>query len=44
MIVFFEMVGMIIYVYNGKEFVFVEIKEEMIGYYFGEFVMMRKVV
>ncbi len=28
-----EMVGMTIHVYNGKEFVPVEIKEEMIGHY-----------
>lgn len=32
-----EMVGLTIHVYNGKEFVPVEIKPEMIGHYLGEF-------
>ena len=31
------MVGMTIHVYNGKEFVPVEIKPEMIGHYLGEY-------
>ncbi|MBM1154333.1 30S ribosomal protein S19 [archaeon] len=37
MIILPEMVGRTIYVYNGKEFVKVEIKPEMIGHYLGEF-------
>ncbi|RLF88358.1 30S ribosomal protein S19, partial [Thermococci archaeon] len=37
-----EMVGMTIYVHNGKEFVPVEIKPEMIGHYLGEFAPTRK--
>ncbi|RLE52518.1 MAG: 30S ribosomal protein S19 [Candidatus Methanomethylicota archaeon] len=32
-----DMVGLTVYVYNGKEFVPVEIKPEMIGHYLGEF-------
>jgi small subunit ribosomal protein S19 len=31
------MVGMTIHVYNGKEYVPVEIRPEMIGHYLGEF-------
>ena len=38
MIVLPEMVGLTIYVHNGKEFVPVEIKPEMIGRRLGEFV------
>ncbi len=37
-----EMVGKTVYVHNGKEFVPVEITEEMIGHYLGEFVFTRK--
>jgi len=37
MIVLPEMVGLTIHVYNGKEFVPVEIRPEMIGHYLGEF-------
>ncbi len=37
MIILPFMVGMTIHVYNGKEFVPVEIKPEMIGRYLGEF-------
>ncbi len=32
-----EMVGITIHVYNGKAFIPVEIKEDMIGHYLGEF-------
>ncbi len=39
-----EMVGLTISVYNGKEFVNVEIQPEMIGQYLGEFVLTRKQV
>lgn len=42
MIILPEMVGMTIYVHNGKEFVPVNIKPEMIGHYLGEFALSRK--
>jgi small subunit ribosomal protein S19 len=44
MIVLPIMVGLTIYVHNGKEFVPVEIKPEMIGRYLGEFVITNKKV
>ncbi|NPA47618.1 MAG: 30S ribosomal protein S19 [Thermococci archaeon] len=44
MVVLPEMVGMTIYVHNGKEFVPVQIKPEMIGHYLGEFALTRKIV
>lgn len=44
MIVLPEMVGMVIRIHNGKEFVAVTIQEEMIGHYLGEFVITRKKV
>lgn len=44
MIVLPEMVGMVIKIHNGKEFVPVSIQEEMIGHYLGEFIMTRKKV
>ncbi len=44
MIILPEMVGLIIAVYNGKEFVNVNIIQEMIGGYLGEYVMTRKKV
>ncbi len=37
-----EMVGLTIEVHNGKEFQRVEIKEEMVGHYLGEFALTRK--
>jgi len=37
MIILPEMVGVTVYVYNGREFMPVEIKPEMIGHYLGEF-------
>jgi len=37
MIILPEMVGLTVHVHNGKEFVPVEIKPEMIGHYLGEF-------
>ncbi|MHA1627849.1 MAG: 30S ribosomal protein S19, partial [Candidatus Baldrarchaeia archaeon] len=37
MIILPEMVGLTIAVYNGKEFIPVEIKPEMIGHFLGEF-------
>jgi len=39
-----EMVGIKIQVHNGKEFVGVEIKPEMIGHYLGEFAITNKPV
>ncbi|MFH1836008.1 MAG: 30S ribosomal protein S19 [Methanobacteriota archaeon] len=39
-----DMVGLNIMVYNGKEFIFVEVKPEMIGQYLGEFAPSRKIV
>jgi small subunit ribosomal protein S19 len=44
MIVLPEMVGITIHVHNGKEFVPVEIKPEMIGHYLGEFAITNKPV
>lgn len=39
-----EMVGVKIQIHNGKEFVAVEIKPEMIGHYLGEFAVTNKPV
>ncbi|MEM3665965.1 MAG: 30S ribosomal protein S19 [Candidatus Bathyarchaeia archaeon] len=44
MIILPEMVGITIHVHNGKEFVPVEIKPEMIGHYLGEFAVTNKPV
>jgi len=44
MIILPEMVGLVISVHNGKEFVQVEIKPEMIGHYLGEFAITNKPV
>lgn len=44
MIVLPEMVGMKISIHSGKEFTPVEISPEMMGHYFGEFVLTRKKV
>jgi small subunit ribosomal protein S19 len=44
MIILPEMVGMKIMVHNGKEFLPVEIKPEMIGHYLGEFAITNKPV
>jgi small subunit ribosomal protein S19 len=45
MIILPFMVGITISVYNGKEFMAVEIKPEMIGHYLGEYAMpIKKVV
>ncbi len=41
MIVLPEMVGKVIYVHNGREFVRVDIKPEMIGHRLGEFAQTR---
>lgn len=37
-----EMVGMKFGVHNGKEFVTLDIEPEMLGHYFGEYVLTRK--
>ena len=42
MVVLPEMVGKVVYVHNGKEFVRVEIKPEMIGHRLGEFAQTRR--
>lgn len=44
MIVLPEMVGSTVEIYNGQGFTPVEIAEEMIGHYFGEFAKTRKKV
>jgi len=44
MIILPEMVGFTILVHNGKDFVSVEIKPEMIGHYLGEFATTNKPV
>lgn len=44
MIILPEMVGLTLLVHNGKEFVSVEIKPEMIGHYLGEFAITNKPV
>jgi len=44
LIVLPEMVGVKIHIHNGKEFVAVEIKPEMIGHYLGEFAITNKPV
>lgn len=42
MIVLPEMLGMKIAIHSGKEFTPIEMIPEMLGHYFGEFVMTRK--
>lgn len=37
-----KMVGLKLGVYNGKEFVIVQVAEKMLGHYLGEFVLTRK--
>lgn len=44
MVILPEMVGLKILVHNGKEFVPVEVKPEMIGHYLGEFAVTNKPV
>jgi small subunit ribosomal protein S19 len=44
MIILPEMVGLTIQVHNGRDFVQVEIKPEMIGHYLGEFAVTNKPV
>jgi small subunit ribosomal protein S19 len=44
MIVLPEMVGLKIAIHSGKEFVPIDIISEMMGHYFGEFVLTRKKV
>jgi small subunit ribosomal protein S19 len=39
-----DFIGKKVAVHNGKEFVSVDIKPEMIGHYLGEFAMTRKTV
>ncbi len=42
MIVLPEMIGVTLGVYNGKEFIAVEITPEMVGHYLGEFAPSRR--
>lgn len=42
MVILPEMVGKVIFVHNGKEFVRVEIKPEMLGHRLGEFAQTRR--
>ncbi len=42
MVILPEMVGKVVFVHNGKEFVRVEIKPEMIGHRLGEFAQTRR--
>ena len=42
MVVLPEMVGLMIGIYQGKEFVTIEVMPEMIGHYLGEFALTRK--
>jgi small subunit ribosomal protein S19 len=44
MIILPEMVGVTLLVHNGKDFVQIEIKPEMIGHYLGEFAITNKPV
>jgi|SRR3989344_5972062 len=44
MVILPEMIGQIIYVHNGKEFVPVTVTGEMLGHYLGEFSLTRKKV
>ena len=42
MIILPDMIGLTIYVHNGKDFVQVNIKPEMIGHYIGEYAITNK--
>ena len=42
MIILPDMIGLTIYVHNGKDFVQVNIKPEMIGHYLGEYAITNK--
>jgi small subunit ribosomal protein S19 len=42
MIILPDMVGLTIFVYNGKEYSSVTIKREMIGHYLGEYAITNK--
>jgi small subunit ribosomal protein S19 len=44
MIIVPEMIGKSIHIYNGKEFIQLNINEEMVGHYLGEFSLSRKSV
>ncbi|MEM3382445.1 MAG: 30S ribosomal protein S19 [Nitrososphaerales archaeon] len=44
MVILPSMIGLTIHVHNGKEFVPVEIKPQMIGHYLGEYVITNKKV
>ena len=42
MIIVPEIVGKRIQIHNGKEFISIQITDEMLGHYLGEFVLTRK--
>ncbi|MEM3437291.1 MAG: 30S ribosomal protein S19 [Nitrososphaerales archaeon] len=44
MVILPSMIGLTIHVHNGKEFIPVEIKPQMIGHYLGEYVITNKKV
>ncbi|MCW3974825.1 MAG: 30S ribosomal protein S19 [Candidatus Bathyarchaeota archaeon] len=44
MIILPEMIGLTILIHNGKEFIPVEVKPQMIGHYLGEFAITNKKV
>ena len=44
MIIIPSMLGMKIHVYNGKEFIAIDIKPEMVGHYLGEYAITNKKV
>lgn len=44
MVILPEMVGTMVKIHNGKEFVSIQLTEEMIGHYLGEFALTRKLV
>jgi small subunit ribosomal protein S19 len=44
MVILPEMVGVTVHIYNGKEFVPIEIAPEMVGHYLGEYAITNKPV
>lgn len=41
-VIFPTFIGRIFFVYNGKNFINIQVSEKMVGYKFGEFVVTRK--
>lgn len=44
MLIIPEMIGKKVAIHNGKEWILVELKQEMVGHYLGEFALTRKQV